>query len=690
MFGRLETLMRRKLGLAARFSILVCGLVLALSFMALCLLNGAEGRQRNAHDADIARASALTQAIALQSAVAAGGVLDGHPTLSALAPPLIGVAVFDRNGRLILRKGAPPPSAFVSMTDGATLSGAAVERVEKRTAHAFTPVRRDGRVIGFVEVTLDRAALHQDARSLSLQFLLLTLVFLAAAVPLTILATRRMTAPLRALTEFAKRASAGGFDQRLDMKLGDEFGALAEAFNTVLTRFDRSNLQIRKLAFTDAATGLNNKERMRRDIAQMGRSTEAGFGAVIVVRVHRLQRAGEATRQVGESLVRLVAQRLDACVRAVDGAVRPAVAERYPSRIARLDTADFAVHISHFANPAELRRFALDLRAALSVPVEWQGHRLALEAALGVAPLAAGAADADNALRQAFVALAATSANDPLKFFSRAMDREAAAALSFESDLRDALAAKEFLAFFQPKVSLLTGKIIGAEALARWIKPDGSMISPGRFIPVAERIGMIGPMSDIIMSDACWKAASWRKRGFDAKVAVNISPLQFADDRFTDKVQRLLSTSGLEPGALELEITESVAMESPERALALIKPLREQGVRISLDDFGCGHSSLAALTRLPIDAIKIDQQFVRALSKDPNAATIVETILAMAASLNHEVVAEGIETEQEAQFLRRRGCTIGQGFLYGAATPAEEFVARVLPPDHDADLRKTA
>ena len=210
--------------------------------------------------------------------------------------------------------------------------------------------------------------------------------------------------------------------------------------------------------------------------------------------------------------------------------------------------------------------------------------------------------------------------------------------------------------------------------MARWIRPDRTIISPGRFIPVAEESGLIGPLSDAIMREACWKAASWARAGLSTKVAVNVSALQFRTERFAENVLRVVQHAGLPASHLELEITESMVMEDPERALRVIQPLREAGIRLAIDDFGCGHSSLAALSKLPFDVIKIDQQFVRALERgDSQAAAIIEMILALARTLDMEVVAEGVERKQDMEFMAARGCHWGQGFLYGAAVSAPEF-----------------
>jgi diguanylate cyclase (GGDEF)-like protein len=441
-------------------------------------------------------------------------------------------------------------------------------------------------------------------------------------------------------------------------------------------RLQQSNRRLQRMAYSDTATGLPNHERFVRDVTECLASRQEEIGALFVVRLDRLERIFDAIGQdAGDELLTRIVGRLTSAVRAIDRMVRTDTCAERPSQLARLRGGDFGVLAPRLRGPEDAARYAQLLASALNQPFDWRENKLVLGAVIGAALLPQDGADADTAIRHAMLAMtAAKSDTARMKFFTKALDREANAALALEREMRTALEHNEFRAYFQPKIDLMTGRVIGAEALARWIKPDRTMVSPGRFIPAAEENGLIGSISDVILRDACWKAASWAREGFPLSVAINISPLQFADERFTDKILRAMAEAGVSPNRVELEITESVALENPDRALRLLDPLRAEGVKVSLDDFGCGHSSLASLTRLPFDIIKIDQQFVRALAKDRHAPAIIEMILAMAASLGYTVVAEGVETEAEADFLRRRGCQIGQGFLYGAAMPAQEFM----------------
>jgi EAL domain-containing protein (putative c-di-GMP-specific phosphodiesterase class I)/GGDEF domain-containing protein len=433
--------------------------------------------------------------------------------------------------------------------------------------------------------------------------------------------------------------------------------------------------RIQEMAFVDPATQLPNHDRFARELNFFILQTKDQIGAVAIFDLQRMPRLMQALEETARrDLLRVSAERFSRAVQHVDRLVRLTAGVGAPPVAARVGATEFAVLAPGLASPAQAARYAQQLTAALNQPFDWRGHKLTLGARCGVALAPRDGADADTVIRHARMALGAAHGASWLKIYTRSLDREAVARFTLEREMRGALEGNEFRAHFQPKINLATGKIEACEALARWIRPDRTIISPGRFIPVAEESGLIGPLSDAIMREACWKAASWARAGHPAKVSVNVSPLQFRSDRFADHVLHVIQHSTLPPDHLELEITESVVMENPERALKIIAPLREAGVRLAIDDFGCGHSSLAALSRLPFDVIKIDQQFVRALARgDQSAPAIIEIILGLARTLNMEVVAEGVERAEEMEFMAARGCHWAQGFLYGAAVSAAEF-----------------
>lgn len=549
------------------------------------------------------------------------------------------------------------------------------------------PIVREGQVIGAVARMWELGAYRFNVFTTLAPFLLILGCLTAAAVPLTAFAVRRAVAPLDELARFAERVGEQGQATSINLRTGDEFETLANAFNNMTSRLDASMRQIQQIAFVDPATRLPNQDRFMRELEYfLLQQRESGTGAVVVIEFQRLARLMQTLDpDAAKEFLRVVADRFVTAVRTVDRIVRRGEGQGAPVA-ARLSAVEFGVFVPGVSQ-AEGVRLAQHLNAALSQPFDWRGHKLSLGACSGVAVAPLDGRDADAVIRHARMALgAAPEAPSKVKVFTQSLDREAVARLTLEREMRGALERNEFRAYFQPKINLATGRIEACEALARWVRPDRTIISPGRFIPVAEESGLIGPLSDAIMREACWKAAAWARAGQPAKVAVNVSALQFRSERFADNVLRVVQHAGLAPQLLELEITESMALEDIDRALRVVQPLREAGVRLAIDDFGCGHSSLAALSKLPFDVIKIDQQFIRALERgDAQAGAIVEMILALARTLDLEIVAEGVERRQEVNFMAERGCHWAQGFFFGAAVSAAEF-SELLRRQSDEDV----
>lgn len=509
-------------------------------------------------------------------------------------------------------------------------------------------------------------------------FLLAVSLIAACAIPLAAILVRRAIAPLEVLTAHAEKIARDEQTAPIEVNTGDEFETLADAFNRMTARLDASLRQIQEIAFVDPVSRLPNQERFLRELDfALLRRRETDSVAVMVVSLQRLPWLTQTLDpQATRDLVRFVSDRFSASVRTVDRLIRPGQGEGEPAPlVARLSGAEYAAFALGLTQSAAAR-FAQQMSVALNQPFEWRGHKLSLGACCGLALAPRDGADADTALRHARLALGAAQASPAsVRVYSQSLDREALARLTLEREMRDALERGEFRPYFQPKVNLLTGRIEACEALARWVRPDRTVVSPGRFIPIAEECGLIGPLSDSILREACWKAAAWARLGLHTKMAVNVSALQFRGDHFAERVLRVVEHAGLAPHSLELEITESVVVESPERALRIVQPLRDAGVRFAIDDFGCGHSNLAALSRFPFDVIKIDQQFVRALERgDRQSEAIVDMVVALARTLGMEVVAEGVERPQDVGFMFARGCHWIQGFVYGAAVPAAEFV----------------
>jgi EAL domain-containing protein (putative c-di-GMP-specific phosphodiesterase class I) len=671
--------LRRPRGLAAR-AVLFTTLLLVLSALlsAATIMLGAD-RESARHQLSVAGELTTHLATASGDLIARGDIttLNSVIQVATSRRGVRRISVRDPEGRILAEHG------------GGVGDVAAVNALARQVAATGqpgylrsggglalgAPIERHGQRLGVAVMMWDGDAYRFNALPALAPFMLILVCLALAAVPITAHTVRRAVAPLDALAEHAEKVAEHGRAEAIELRTGDEFETLANAFNHMTSRLDASMRQIQEIAFVDPVTRLPNQDRFVREvdffILQKG---EGQTGAVAIFELQRLSKLMQTLDpDAARDFLRVVAERLTSAVRTVDRIVRRGQGEGAPVA-ARLGVVEFAVFTPH-ASQSDAARLAQHLNAALNQPFEWRGHKLTLGACCGVALAPRDGRDADAVIRHARMALgAAQAAPSRVRVFTQSLDREAVARLTLEREMRGAIERNEFRAYFQPKINLASGRVEACEALARWIRPDRTIISPGRFIPVAEESGLIGPLSDAIMREACWKAAAWARAGHATNVAVNVSALQFRSERFAENVLRVVQHAGLPPERLELEITESMVMEDPERALRVIQPLRQAGVRLAIDDFGCGHSNLAALSKLPFDVIKIDQQFVRALERgDAQAEAIIDMILALARTLDMEVVVEGVERREDMQFMAARGCHWAQGFLYGAAMSAPEF-----------------
>jgi EAL domain-containing protein (putative c-di-GMP-specific phosphodiesterase class I) len=254
------------------------------------------------------------------------------------------------------------------------------------------------------------------------------------------------------------------------------------------------------------------------------------------------------------------------------------------------------------------------------------------------------------------------------------MNEHSVERLALESQLRQAVARREFVVHYQPKVSIATGKIAGAEALVRWQHPERGLLAPGEFIGIAEEVGLIASIGRLVLETACVDAKAWFARGATPiRIAINLSAQQFESARLIEDLDRVLKDTGFDPCALEFEITESVVMTNPEQALVLLEQIKTRGITLAIDDFGTGHSSLAYLKRFPVDSVKIDRAFVRDISEDSNDLAITKAIVAMGQSMGLRVIAEGVENAVQLEILRSVQCDEFQGFLFSRGVPAAEF-----------------
>ncbi|TCS39068.1 PAS domain S-box-containing protein/diguanylate cyclase (GGDEF)-like protein [Paucimonas lemoignei] len=430
--------------------------------------------------------------------------------------------------------------------------------------------------------------------------------------------------------------------------------------------------EIRFQATHDALTGLPNRtllyDRLEQAVFQAHR--HGNYLAVVFFDLDQFKYVNDSLgHQVGDRLLKTVASRLKSCVRDAD-------------TVARLGGDEFVLLLTDQASEDSFTQTLQPILEKVATPWLVNGVELQITCSMGVSLCPADAADADTLLKHADAAMfrAKQTGRNNFQFFSAEMNSAINGRLEMMTKLRRALGANEFTLHYQPKLQLATGKIIGAEALIRWPQADGSMISPAQFIPVAEESGLIIPLGEWVLQTACAQIRAWEKAGHAAiPVSVNISPLQLERGNVVDMVTRTLAETGLAPQYLELEITESVVMREVEKSFAILEQLKALGVKISIDDFGTGYSSLSYLRRFPVNTLKIDQSFVRNISSDPNNAGIIQAIISLGHTLNLNVLAEGVETEEEFRFLLENRCDEMQGYYLSKPVDEEAFV-QLLPP----------
>jgi diguanylate cyclase (GGDEF)-like protein/PAS domain S-box-containing protein len=370
---------------------------------------------------------------------------------------------------------------------------------------------------------------------------------------------------------------------------------------------------------------------------------------------------------IGDKLLIGVARRLQSVLREEDS-------------IARLGSDEFAIVQSDVTRPEDAALLAKRLLSANSDPYVFDGHTVMCGASVGIAIGPGDGEDADKLLKNANMALsrAKSEGRGLFSFFEAGMDARAQERRRIEMELRAAIDGGVLQPHYQPLIDLKTGRVTGAEALVRWPHPGRGTVPPAEFIPVAEETGLINPIGNLMLRRACMDAASWPG---DARVAVNLSPLQFRVGNLLAVVMDALKQSGLPPKRLELEITETLLLEKSDQVLATLHALRALGVRISMDDFGTGYSSLSYLRSFPFDKIKIDRSFVSDLAANHEAHAIVRSIISLGMSLGVTITAEGVETEAELSCLRAEGCHEGQGFLFSRARPNAEIM-QLLAAQH--------
>ena len=454
--------------------------------------------------------------------------------------------------------------------------------------------------------------------------------------------------------------------------------------NRDITQRKRAEERLAHQAFHDSLTDLPNRalflDRLQRSVALSRRHLDFKF-AVLFIDIDEFKVFNDSLGHVaGDSLLVQIANRLSAGLRGSDTVSRLRVGEDTElfageSTLARPGGDEFTVLIEELHDPSDAIRVAERIQQRLATPFNFNDQEIVLSVSIGIAFSHGGGMEAPDVLRDAEIAMyrAKSGGKARCEVFDHAMHAGAIKRLQLETDLRKAVELKQFCVFYQPVVSLRTGQIVGFETLSRWQRPEG-LVMPGEFIPVADETGIILTINRQLLHDACRQLRSWQALfpcDPPLSVNVNIAPKQFTQPELAAEIGKTLQETGLDPSCLNLEITETIAMADADRSAVVLSEFKALGVRLDIDDFGTGYSSLSRLQRFPVDALKIDRSFTSRVDTETETAEIVRIIVMLAHGLHLKVVAEGVETQAQADFLKDIGCELAQGYLYSKAVPVE-------------------
>jgi diguanylate cyclase (GGDEF)-like protein/PAS domain S-box-containing protein len=459
---------------------------------------------------------------------------------------------------------------------------------------------------------------------------------------------------------------------------GDLLGM--ECITQDITDRAEAERQIQQLASHDALTGLPNRDYLQKLVAAgLEQARERGLPcALLHLDIDRFKAVNNALgAAAGDLVLKTVAERLSAVL----GCTTAGVTSR-GDVIGRVGGNAFVVFLARAADAEAAGAVAQRLRTAVAESISVAGRDILLTARLGIALHPRDAGDSHALLRYAEQALhvAKHDQDGSILFYDVSISAEASSQLVAETDLRRALAGDELRVFLQPKFDAQAGKVVGAEALVRWQHPDRGLVSPAEFIPLAEKTGLIGQLTEWMLEQVCRLAAGWKRSGLEpVPVSVNIPASSFISCALVERIDQLLRSYQLSPRSLVLEVTESLLVREVEKCIARMHELRQRGIAISLDDFGTGYSSLSYLKVMPLDELKLDRSFVTDIGVAGRNQALIAAVIALAQTLDLTVVAEGVETQAQAQVLSGMGCRIHQGYLYGRPMPAAAFPSLLAP-----------
>ncbi len=552
----------------------------------------------------------------------------------------------------------------------------------------FQQIFLDKELIGRIHIHSDLKELYYHiARNTG------TIIFLIAlssfvALALVVKLQKTITTPIMDLTRLMQTISKDrNYSLRASIQRKDEIGVLADGFNDMLEHIhsrdialEQSNEQLLKelnerkraeetiqyMAYYDSLTGLPNRslfnDRLTQAIHRANRFQKKI--AVMFLDLDRFKNINESLgHTIGDLLLKEIGERLKDSV-------------RKENTVSRYGGDEFTIMFTDFNDMQDVAKIAQKILNIISQRLELKGNEIFITTSIGISLFPSDGTDAETLVKNADAAMYASKdyGRNNFQFYTSSMNSAILERMTLENLLRVAVKKNEFILHYQPILDIKSRLITGAEALVRWQHPDLGLIPPAQFIPIAEESGLIVIIGEYVLSNACYQAKLWQKSGFpNLDLSVNLSAKQFKQENLVEMIKRMLNSTGFDPKLLKLEITESTIMGDVAKISDILNKLHAIGIRLSIDDFGTGYSSLSYLKTFPIDAIKIDRSFLRGVPSDPNDIAIVNAITAMAKALNLKVIAEGIETEQQLEFLCSSDCDKGQGFLFSKPVSADEF-----------------